>query len=276
MRIAIPSLLLLMSCFLIGCSVQKIENVSYLQTTSKSSSQPSLNIFSSKKSKYQKNPVLVFVHGGNWNSGKKELYNFYGKNFAKKGVTTVVVGYTLSPKADYKDMTAQIAEAIKWTQENISNHKGDPKRLFLAGHSAGGHLVALAAMDPQYGIDQSSISGIILNDAAGLDMRNYLQQYPPTTTDNYLSTWSSDPEIWKKASPIFYVSENTPEIMMYLGEKTYPSIKVANKRFLKAIKPFQPDLEPILLNKKHIPMMTQFIWPWNNRYQEMIRFMNKN
>jgi len=104
-------------------------------------------------------------------------------------------------------------------------------------------------------------------------MHNYLQQYPPTTTDNYLTTWTKDPETWKDASPIYYVSENTPKIMMYVGERTYPSITVANKRFLEAIKPFQPSLEPILLDKKHIPMMTQFIWPWNNRYQEMIEFM---
>ncbi|WP_034923899.1 alpha/beta hydrolase [Gillisia sp. CAL575] len=276
MRIAIPSLFLLLSFLLIGCNVQKIKDVPYLQTTLKSTSQPSLNIITPKKSNSENNPVLIFVHGGNWNSGNKELYNFYGKNFAKKGITTVVVGYTLSPKADYKEMTTQIAEAIKWTQQNISKYKGDPKKLFLTGHSAGGHLVALASMDPQFGIDAATISGIILNDAAGLDMHHYLKQYPPTATDNYLSTWSNDPEVWKKASPIFYVSENTPEIMMYVGEKTYPSITVANKRFLEAIKPFQPDLKPILLNKKHIPMMTQFIWPWNNRYQEMIRFMNDN
>ena len=274
MRFTIPSVILLMSLFLISCSVQKIEDVSYLNTTLNNTSQPSLNIFSPKKAKYQNTPVLLFVHGGNWNSGNKELYNFYGNNFAKNGITTVVVGYTLSPSANYKEMTTEVAEAIKWTQQNISKYNGDPKQLVLTGHSAGGHLVALAAMDPQYGIDPDDISGIILNDGAGLDMHHYLETYPPTTTNNYLTTWTKDPEIWKEASPIFYVSESTPKIMMYVGEKTYPSITIANKRFLDAIKPFQPDLVPILLDKKHIPMMTQFIWPWNNRYDEMIEFMN--
>tara|TARA_R100000935_G_scaffold22688_1_gene41712 strand:- start:152 stop:982 length:831 start_codon:yes stop_codon:yes gene_type:complete len=276
MRIAISSLFLLLSFLLIGCSVKMIENVPYLQNKSDSSSQPSLNIFTPKKSNLNTNPVLLFVHGGNWNSGNKDLYNFFGNNFAKKGITTVIVGYTLSPEADYEMMTSQIAEAIKWTLKNIFKYKGDPDKLFLTGHSAGGHLVALAAMDPQYEIDPSSISGIILNDAAGLDMHNYLQQIPPTTTDNYLSTWTNDPETWKKASPIYYVSESTPKIMMYVGEKTYPSITVANKRFLEAVKPFQPNLKPILLDKQHIPMMTQFIWPWNNRYEEMIQFMQDN
>ncbi|RKS53655.1 alpha/beta hydrolase family protein [Gillisia mitskevichiae] len=265
---------ILICLFITSCGVRKTADINYLpKDLIKLESQPSLNVFSPKKAKYQNTPVLLFVHGGNWNSGKKELYNFYGNNFAKKGITTVVVGYTLSPAADYKMMTTEIAEAIKWTQQNISKYKGDPKRLFLTGHSAGGHLVALATMDSQFGIDPDSISGIILNDAAGLDMHHYLQQYPPTKTDNYNTTWTNDEETWKIASPIFYVSESTPKIMMYVGEKTYPSISIANKRFLKALKPFQPNLAPIFLNKKHIPMMTQFIWPWNNRYDEIIDFI---
>ena len=272
MRITILGILL---CLIISsCGVRKSTDIEYLpQVLIRSEDHPSLNIFSPKNAKYQNTPVLLFVHGGNWNSGKKELYNFYGNNFAKKGITTIVVGYSLSPEADYKTMTKQVAEAIKWTQQNISKYKGDPNQLFLSGHSAGGHLVALAVMDSQFGIDPSSISGIILNDAAGLDMHNYLKSYPPTNKHNYLSTWTNYPEIWKKASPIFYVSDATPEIMMYVGERTYPSITLANKRFLEALKPFQPSLDPILLDKKHIPMVTQFIWPWSNRYQEMIDFM---
>ncbi len=276
MRFAISFLFLFISLFFISCGVQKTKNVSYLETSLNIDSQPSLNIFSPKKAKYQNTPVLIFVHGGNWNSGNKELYNFYGNNFAKKGITTVVVGYTLSPNANYKGMTTEVAEAIKWTQQNISKYKGNPEQLFLTGHSAGAHLVTLATMDPQYGIDPASISGIILNDGAGLDMHNYLKIYPPTTNNDYLATWTNNPENWKEASPIFYVSETTPEIMMYVGKKTYPSITVANKRFLEALKPFQPNLDPIFLNKKHIPMMTQFLWPWNNRYQEIIDFMNNN
>ena len=272
MRITILGILLCL--FFTSCGVRKSTDIAYLpKNFSSSKGQPSLNIFSPKKDEFQNTPVLLFVHGGNWNSGKKELYDFYGKNFAKKGITTVIVGYTLSPEANYKAMTKEVSEAIKWTQQHISEYNGNPKKLFLTGHSAGGHLVALAALDPQYGVDPATISGIILNDAAGLDMHNYLLTYPPTNKHNYLSTWTDVPETWKEASPIFYVSEATPDIMMYVGERTYPSITVANRRFLEAVEAFQPNLEPILLNKKHIPMVTQFIWPWNNRYQEMIDFM---
>lgn len=266
--IIIPILLLILS----SCSVKKYENISYLENSS-IAVQPTLNVFTSKKDKNQNSPVLIYVHGGNWNSGKKELYNFFGNNFARKGVTTVIVGYTLSPNANYEEMANQTAQAIKWTKNNISKFNGDPDQLFLIGHSAGGHLIALATINPEYEIEPGTVSGIILNDAAGLDMHHYLQNNPPTTRDNYLTTWSNDPENWKNASPINYLNENTPPFLIYLGEKTYPSITTANQRFLEELRSFQPDVKFILLNKKHVPMMTQYLWPWNKRYREIINFM---
>jgi hypothetical protein len=55
-------------------------------------------------------------------------------------------------------------------------------------------------MNPKYGIDPKSISGIILNDAAGLDMKYYLEN-PPTAVHNYITTWTSSPVKWQDASP---------------------------------------------------------------------------
>ncbi len=255
-----------------SCSVRKYEDVPYLENSTLTVT-PTLNIFTSKKKEKQDSPVLIFVHGGNWNSGKKEFYNFFGNNFARKGVTTVVVGYSLSPKVNYDVMADQTAQAIQWIKNNISQFNGDPNQIFLTGHSAGGHLLALAAMNPKYNIEPGTISGIILNDAAGLDMHHYLQNNPPTSGNDYLTTWTNDPENWKDASPIFYLNENTPPFLIYLGKKTYPSITTANQRFLQEIRSIKPDTEFVLLNKKHVPMMTQYIWPWNNRYNEILNFM---
>ncbi|WP_375559762.1 alpha/beta hydrolase [Bernardetia sp. OM2101] len=272
-----------------NCASKKYENVAYLDkaVSEKTVKEPlpTLNIFSPKKlkknlkkfnSKNEKLPVLVFVHGGNWNSGDKETYNFFGRNFAKKGIVTVVVGYTLSPKANYDDMAKQIAAAINWTKENIAEYNGNPDKIFLTGHSAGGHLIALSTMNPKYEVKDNTISGLILNDAAGLDMYNYLQKDPPTSNSNYDTTWTKDPETWKKASPIYYIDEQTSPIMLYLGKKTYESIKVSNRDFVDSLHQFQPNVEPILLNKSHIPMMVQYFFPWNNRYDEIIKFIKEN
>jgi acetyl esterase/lipase len=263
---------------LTSCASKKFKNISYLEpaTTQKTSIEPTLNVFQPRNKKFKNNKVLVFVHGGNWNSGDKKTYGFVGRNFAKKGITTVVVGYSLSPEVNYDQMTAQVAEAIQWTLNNIVKYDGNADQVFLTGHSAGGHLIALAATNPKYNLAQNSIKGIILNDAAGLDMYSYLSKYPPTKQEDYLTTWTNDPEKWKEASPIYFLDENSPKFMVYLGTKTYQSIIDGTNSFVQKLAPFQGKIEPILLPKKHVNMMTQYLFPWSNRYDEIIDFMKNN
>ena len=62
-------------------------------------------------------------------------------------------------------------------------------------------------------------------------------------------------------------------MMIYLGSKTYGSIKVGNARFVKELNKFQPNVEPIILNKKHVPMVLQYFYPWSKRYEEIIEFI---
>jgi len=259
---------------LVNCGAKKSTDVSYLKSSDKNGIKaPQLNVFVPRKSSATPLPVLIFVHGGNWNSGRKGTYDLLGRNFARKGVITVIPDYTLSPDAIYDDMARQIVTLIQWTKKNISEYNGNPRTIYVTGHSAGGHLGALAVMNPKYGIDSGSISGIILNDAAGLDIKNYLDQNPPTSKDDYLITWSSNPEQWKDASPIYFLNKNTPPFLIYVGNKTHNSIKIANNRFVNALKPFQSEVTPIFLNKKHVPMVLQYFSPWSDRFDEIIAFM---
>ncbi len=262
---------------LFSCATKKIKDIPYLNSFKiANAAEPKLNIFVPRNSDKKDLPVLIYIYGGNWNSGNKDIYGFFGRNFAKKDVITVIPDYTLSPNANYDDMAKQVAEAITWTKKHISEYGGNPDNIFMTGHSAGGHLAALAVMNPKYGIDEKSISGIILNDAAGLDMKNYLEGNPPTTENNYLTTWTDNPENWREASPIYFLNKNTPLFLIYVGNKTYESIKVANVRFLKELLPLQPNVETIRPNKHHVPMILQYFWPWSKRFGEITEFIKTN
>ena len=95
-------------------------------------------------------PVMIWVHGGGWNSGDKELYAPVAQKTLSENIVIVIPSYTLHPEANAFQQAAEIARAFVWTRENISKYGGDPKRIILGGQSAGAHLSGLVALDPEY------------------------------------------------------------------------------------------------------------------------------
>ena len=87
---------------------------------------------------------------------------------------------------------------------------------------------------------------------------------------------SNEPKNWYQASPINFLDKNSPPFLIYVGTKTYQSIKTANEHFLTKLNEFQPEVKPIVLNKSHIPMVLQYFFPWNDRFKGTIDFMKKN
>ncbi|RDC65696.1 alpha/beta hydrolase [Adhaeribacter pallidiroseus] len=278
--------LLLIVCYLLGnlsgCTFKRIhrtKNIAYTQFQSRvyTKEQQHLNVFAPRRQGKNLKKVLIFMHGGSWNSGKKATYNFLGNRLARKNVVAVIIDYPLSPKANYAQMATAAASAVKWTKENIKNYGGDPHNIFVAGHSAGGHLAALITVRHQY-LDslglENSIKGTILIDAAGLDMYGYLQEEKLPTGHTYLQTFTANPTEWKEASPLYHLHPSMPPFLIYQGGNTYPSISKSNEKFVKALRAMGlPPQYQVLKGKKHIPMITQFINSRNPRYQEIITFM---
>lgn len=266
--------------YLSGCAfkpIKRFKNITYLEANPalKIAGQQ-LNVFAPRKSDSLKE-VLVFIYGGSWNSGSKSLYSFFGSRMARKGVVTVIIDYPLSPKATYKEMAVASAKAVIWVKNNIRAYGGDPAKVFISGHSAGGHLATLIAIKEEYfnalGV-KNPVKGVILIDAAGLDMYGYLQEEKFPAGHTYLQTFTPDPANWKDASPLYHLHQNMPPLLIYRGENTYPSIQKSTEKFVTALKNYVPAPDyHILKGKKHIPMMTQFINPWNPLYQEIITFM---
>jgi len=222
---------------------------------------------------------LIFIHGGNWRSGDKKIYGYFGKRFAKKGIVTVIMGYPHEPPCTYNDMATSTAMAVLWVKNNIQLYGGNPDRIFISGHSAGGHLAALVSLRNEY-FDTlrtaNPIKGAILIDAAGLDMHDYLKKENLKKDHHYFRVFTSKPSIWKEATPLYHLYKGMPKMLIYQGEKTYPSIKVSNEKFVTALKVYVPKPNfHILKNKKHIPMILQFYNSGNLIYKEMVDFMKE-
>jgi acetyl esterase/lipase len=95
-------------------------------------------------------PVLIYVHGGGWGRGDKRMAKSLAPPYAERGIVVVSLNYRLAPQNKYPTFLRDLAAAVRWIKDNIGRYGGDPDRLVLAGHSAGAHLVALLATDPQF------------------------------------------------------------------------------------------------------------------------------
>jgi arylformamidase len=128
-------------------------------------------------------PVMVFIHGGYWRSLDKADHAFVAPVFNRQGVCVVVPNYALCPAVSIPEITMQMVQALAWTSRHVAAWGGDPGRITVVGHSAGGHLAAMLLLCRWRDVDQDlpkrlvrralSISG--LYDLAPLRHTPFLQ-----------------------------------------------------------------------------------------------------
>lgn len=268
--------MLLFQTILSVAQVKKVKNINYAGNADEANT---LNIFY-KNDSIKNKPVLVFIHGGSWSSGKKETYWWLGRNFARKGVVTVIINYPLAPNVQYEKMGDDCALAVKWVKTHIADYTANADKIFIMGHSAGAHLAELINADPRYfnkaGI-KNPIKGVILNDPFGLDMNEYL-----TTAEkdhfyfDFIRTFTDQPAVWKVASPLDYVKNIKNPHLLFYGSKTYGAIKLQTPRLYEKLKANHVPVEiKEIKGKSHVPMISQMIFGGNQLYEDILDFIQK-
>jgi acetyl esterase/lipase len=164
----------------------------------------------------QNAPVLLMVHGGGWVFGDKALPSTVENkvaHWAPKGFIFVSVNYRMIPAADPLEQARDVARALALVQSKAASWGGDPTKIVLMGHSAGGHLVSLLAADPgiAQGLGAKPWLGTVSLDSGAIDvvaiMRNRHFKF-------YDRIFGADPAFWRSASPLERLAGNGRPILL--------------------------------------------------------------
>lgn len=119
-----------------------------------------LDIYSSKD--FKNLPVVFWIHGGGWQTGDKSDVQEKPVYFISRKMVFVSTNYRLLPEVEMGELIRDVAKSLRWVQDNISEYGGDPKQIYVMGHSAGAQLAAILCTDHRYLEEQQISSNVLL------------------------------------------------------------------------------------------------------------------
>ena len=178
--------------------------------------------------------TYVWFYGGGLKNGAKDLRTEYcaeiRASLAQGGVAVVTPDYRLSPKAKYPAYVDDAAAAFAWTVKHIAEHGGDPRKVFIGGHSAGGYLALLVGMDPErlkpHGLTLGSVAGIA--QVSGQVLTHYTVREERGQARYGITS--------DEAAPAFYIRKALPPILTIYAQNDMLSRAEENMFFVTTLK----------------------------------------
>jgi len=165
-------------------------------------------------------PTLLFLHGGYWTHGYKEWLGFMASAFVSLPALFISVGYRLSPAVKHPAALEDGLAALVWAYQHIAAYGGEARRLYVGGHSAGGHLAALLALQPALltasGLPADAIKACF--PVSGV--YDLAADIPQDRLQAFLAPGASRTD----ASPLHYVRGNRTPFLLAVGEHDFPAL----------------------------------------------------
>ena len=174
-------------------------------------------------------PAIIFIHGGSWRGGKKEDYRPYALHYAAMGYVVASIQYRLSGEAPFPAAVHDVKAAVRYMRAEASRHGVDPKRIGVAGGSAGGHLSMMVA----YSADVKELDGDSGHPAVSSQVRCIVNLYGPTDMTSayaqavsrtnkavsafFEGTYDEHPDAYAAGSPIRYLTQDDPPTLILHG-----------------------------------------------------------
>ncbi len=250
--------------------VEQTKDITYCEGPEEDAAKHKLDIYAPKEKTNAKLPVLFFIHGGSWRSGDRSNYVPLGNRYTREGFITVVPSYRLAPKHPHPAQIEDVAAAFAWTVRHIAEYGGDTNRLYVAGHSAGGHLAALLGLDgsylAKYQLSSKAIHGVLA----------WSGVYNLSRGESQESVFGKDPEVRRAASPLFHVKAGAPPFVVTYCQWDYFSLPGQARQFYQALRQAGVEAELVFVPREsHISEMLSVGRAKDPTVLSAVKFMGK-
>jgi triacylglycerol lipase len=194
-----------------------------------------LNVFTAEPAAAAAQPVLLFVHGGGFVGGDKQVpgtpfHDNIGAWAARHGMVGITMTYRLAPQATWPAGAEDVATAVRWVHENISAHGGDAARLYLMGHSAGAtHVSTYAGRPALHRPDGSGLAGLIVSSGI-YDLTTFA-----LTDPRFRSYFGEDESLYAGRSALPGVAQSALPILIFHAELDPPPFVQQAERLRDAL-----------------------------------------
>lgn len=173
--------------------------------------------------------ALLWLHGGGLTGGNRDsaATTRIARRFAEAGIAVASADYRLNPQVTFPVYIADAAAAYAWLQDNIARHGGDPRRVFIGGHSAGAYLALMVALDDAYlhacGVEPASVAGVVA--ISGQTTTHFTVRAERNMKEERI--------IVDDAAPLFHVQKRVfPFLILYAGDDM--ALRIEENRLLAA------------------------------------------
>ena len=229
------SLLIILSTVLVNAQVIVTTDIDYIADSVYNENKDFLDIYMPEGKKDA--PVIVYFHGGALLMGNKSWGKDIGHKVAESGIGLVSVNYRLSPDFQHPAHLNDVATATAWVINNIKAYGGNPKKVYVAGHSAGAYLAALLAIDfsvlQAHNIEQSKIIGAIL-----ISPFLFVEETAKVRIERdsiFKTIWGNEPQSWMRASVTPHILPDRDNILLIYADGDDNWRKEQNERFAAAM-----------------------------------------
>lgn len=252
--------------------VETVKDVSYFDGADRDKVKHNLDLYLPKGLKDY--PVLFFVHGGAWVTGDKNqfgVYSAFATAFAKLGIGVVVTNYRLSPAVTHPGHVTDVARAFAWTATNIAKRGGNKDRIFLCGHSAGAHLVALLATDASYlgahKLTSKAIRGVLPISGPFVLAPGFMPR-----------VFGDDRKAAPAAAPIAHVRKDLPPFLILFADNDFIGCdKRPAEAFRKALEDEGNVAETLEIeNHNHITVLMSAGMPAGKAHRGIVKFIREH